>query len=237
MATVLFWAPGCYFEASFNLFAISLIGDMVMRFQGKSRTNPERTLRAMNPHPPSSISPHELKNLLPSGCCLIDVREPVEHREERIAGAKSIPLDQLEKRSGEIDRNSRVVVMCRGGKRGEEALKKLCTMGITDVCNLEGGILAWKSAGLEVATSGRKGLPLMQQVQVTIGLGVLTGAVLALSVHPYWVLLCAFFGAGMVMAGITGWCGLAIALSKMPWNRVAGKSCNTSGSCSNSSPE
>jgi hypothetical protein len=56
----------------------------------------------------------------------------------------------------------------------------------------------------------------MQQVQLAIGTGVLTGAVLALTVHPYWIFLSVFFGAGLIFADSTGWCGLAILLSKMP---------------------
>jgi hypothetical protein len=68
----------------------------------------------------------------------------------------------------------------------------------------------------------------MQQVQLAIGTGVLSGAVLALTVHPSWVFLCAFFGGGLTMAGATGWCGLAILMSKMPWNRVKGKHCAAS---------
>lgn len=171
------------------------------------------------------IQPAELELLLPSGCCLIDVREPVEHAEEHIVGAKLIPLGQLDHRSQEIDRNAPVVVMCRSGKRGGEALRKIQAMGITNVRNLEGGILAWKSDGHPVEKSRGNAMPLMQQVQLTIGLGVLSGAILALTVHPNWVFLCAFFGAGLTMAGTTGWCGLAILMSKMPWNRAAGKSC------------
>lgn len=181
-----------------------------------------------------SILPTELNTLLSKGCCLVDVREPVEHAEEHITAAKLIPLGQLEKRTAEIDRNAPVVVMCRSGKRGGEALKKLQALGITEARNLEGGILAWKAAGLPVGTSGKKVFPLMQQVQLTIGLGVLTGAILALTVNPNWVFLCAFFGAGLTMAGSTGWCGLAILMSKMPWNRVAGQSCCSTGNCSTS---
>lgn len=180
------------------------------------------------------IQPAELKSLLPSGCRLIDVREPVEYAEEHIVGAKLIPLGQLEQRSDEIDRKAPVVVMCRSGKRGAEAVKKLHALGITNVRNLEGGILAWKGDGHPTGKNRSGTLPLMQQVQLTIGLGVLTGAILALTVHPNWVFLCAFFGAGLTMAGSTGWCGLAILMSKMPWNRVAGQSCCTSGNCSTS---
>jgi rhodanese-related sulfurtransferase len=179
-----------------------------------------------------TILPQELKSMLPGGCCLVDVREPVEHAEQHLPEAKLIPLGQLEKRVAEIDRSGPVVVMCRSGKRGTEALNKLRALGIHDVRNLEGGILGWKEAGLPVATSGKRGLPLMQQVQLTIGLGVLTGAILALTVHPNWVFLCAFFGAGLTMAGSTGWCGLAILMSKMPWNRVSGQTSCASGNCS-----
>lgn len=181
-----------------------------------------------------SILPTELNDLLSKGCCLVDVREPVEHAEEHVTGAKLIPLSQLERRKAEIDRSSPLVLMCRSGKRGGEALKKLHALGFTGARNLEGGMLAWKAAGLPVATSGRKVFPLMQQVQLTIGLGVLTGAILALTVNPNWVFLCAFFGAGLTFAGSTGWCGLAILMSKMPWNRVASQSCCASGNCSTS---
>ena len=196
----------------------------------KSSTIPTLTMHSNNP----SVRPPELKSLLSTGCCLVDVREPVEHAEDHIDGAKLIPLGQLEKRIGEIDRNAQVVVMCRSGKRGMEALGKLEGLGFHDVKNLEGGILAWKEAGHPVNTGGKKAIPLMQQVQLAIGLGVLTGAILALTVNPNWVLLCAFFGAGLTMAGSTGWCGLAILMSKMPWNRVAGQSCRASGNCSTS---
>jgi hypothetical protein len=39
-------------------------------------------------------------------------------------------------------------------------------------------------------------------------------------VNKNFALIPAFLGAGLTMAGSTGWCGLAILLSKMPWNRV-----------------
>ncbi|MES2474768.1 MAG: rhodanese-like domain-containing protein [Verrucomicrobiota bacterium] len=180
-------------------------------------------------HP--NIPPVELQSLLANGCCLVDVREPVEHAEAHIAGARLIPLGQLEQRITEIDRSCPVVVMCQGGKRGAEAREKLTKLGLSDVRNLNGGILAWKSAGLPVTASTRKVLPLMRQVQLTIGLGVLTGVALAKLVHPNFIYLSAFFGAGLVFAGSTGWCGLAILMAKMPWNRVPGHACCARENC------
>jgi rhodanese-related sulfurtransferase len=173
----------------------------------------------------STILPAELKALLTTGCCLVDVREPVEYAEAHIAGSKLIPSGNLTKRISEIDRNLPVIVTCRSGKRGEAAVKNLKALGVHDARNLEGGVLAWKAAGFPLDQSGKKGLPLMQQVQLVIGLGVLTGAIFSLTLHPNWVLLCAFFGAGLSVAGTTGWCGLAILVSKMPWNRASCESC------------
>ena len=174
------------------------------------------------------ILPVELKTLMTTGCCLVDVREPVEHAEEHIDGAKLIPLGQIKRRAPEIDRNQPLVITCRSGKRGAEAVKKLQAMGFTNACNLEGGVLAWKAAGYPVSKSAQRVFPLMRQVQLTIGLGVLTGALLSLTVHPNWVFLCAFFGAGLTFAGSTGWCGLAILMSKMPWNRLNCRTCSNS---------
>ncbi len=182
---------------------------------------------------PSSIRPSELNQLLSTGCCLVDVREPIEYAEEHISGAKLIPLGQLERRVSEIDRSQPLVVMCRGGKRGAEGLKKLETLGFTGGRNLEGGILAWRAAGLPLAKAEKKVFPLMQQVQIVIGLGVLTGVILSRTVNSNWIFLSAFFGAGLLFAGISGWCGLAILMSKMPWNRVNGQTCCSSGNCSN----
>lgn len=86
----------------------------------------------------------------------MNVREPVEHAEEQITGAKRIPLGQLEKRAAEIDRRGPVVVMCRSGKRGGEALKKLQALGVTEARNLDGGMLASKAAELPTGTSEKK---------------------------------------------------------------------------------
>jgi rhodanese-related sulfurtransferase len=175
------------------------------------------------------INAAELAQNLLDGCCqLVDVREPVEYAEERIKGAKLVPLGELERRCGELDKSKPVVVMCRAGTRGQQALNKLRALGFEQVSNLDGGILAWAAAGKPMERSERRGLPLMRQVQLIIGLCVLTGSILALTVNPLFAAIPAFFGAGLTLAGSTGWCGLALLLAKMPWNNRAcakGESC------------
>jgi rhodanese-related sulfurtransferase len=176
----------------------------------------------MNPASSSGLSPQQLASALAAGGCqLIDVREPVEHAEAHVSGARLIPLGRIEARCSEIDRQRPVIVMCQAGKRGQAAAEKLLKLGFNDVRNLEGGMLAWKAAGMVCAEGSRQGIPLMRQVQLVIGACVFVGSLLAVWVDPRWVYLPMFFGAGLIFAGSTGFCGLALLLAKMPWNQVS----------------
>jgi len=90
-----------------------------------------------------------------------------------------------------------------------------------DALMLEGGIEAWKKAGLPVATDAKAPLELNRQVQITIGLLMLTGVALTLFVDSIFIALPAFLGAGLLFAGLSGWCGMAHLLALAPWNRRA----------------
>ncbi len=174
------------------------------------------------------IQSNELLQATRSGgkIALIDVRTPVEHDEMRISGSLLMPLDRLEPAAVKSisATTERCVLICRSGRRAEQAYGKLRAAGCEKLVILEGGVLAWESAGLPLERGARKVLPLMRQVQLVIGLLALTGSVLALAVDKNFALIPAILGAGLTMAGSTGWCGLAILLSKMPWNRVRGGS-------------
>jgi hypothetical protein len=71
-------------------------------------------------------------------------------------------------------------------------------------------------------------LPLMRQVQITVGFVSAIGATLALTISPWFAVIPLLAGCGLLFAGLTGFCGLALLLAKMPWNRAT--NCN-SGSC------
>jgi len=88
-----------------------------------------------------------------------------------------------------------------------------------DIYNLEGGIEAWNAAGLTVASSGKAFLPLDRQVQLTIGLLLIAGSVLGTLFSPAWFFLTGLIGVGLTVAGLTGFCGLALVMAKMPWNQ------------------
>lgn len=150
---------------------------------------------------------------------LVDVREPGEHRTCCIVDAHLSPLGSVALDGIEIQ-NKKVVIHCQKGARGKTACEILASRHPElEIYNLDGGITGWQEAGLAVKKSDSKVLPLDRQVQLTIGSGVVAGAILASTVSPDFIWLSAFFGAGLVMAGAIGICPLARAMAKMPWNR------------------
>ena len=173
----------------------------------------------------ATVTPVELKSALSSGPTpeLIDVRTPAEFRELHVAGARNVPLDRLDPAALRNETSAGfgkpLYVICQRGGRGKQACEKLAAAGWTDVVNVEGGTLACEAAGLEVVR-GKKTISLERQVRIAAGTLVLIGAVLALTVHPYFAGLSAFFGAGPIYAGNTATCGMAMCLARMPWNQV-----------------
>ena len=151
---------------------------------------------------------------------VVDVREPAEHQANKIKGSSLVPLANICKKSLPQYQNKKLVLHCHSGKRSQSACQKLLAEdGDLEVYNLEGGISAWIAAGNAAQKSGSFFLPLDRQVQLAIGLGVLAGSLLGYFVHPAFCFLAAFFGAGLSFAGLSGYCGLAILMAKMPWNR------------------
>src|SRR5688572_21307547 len=179
----------------------------------------------------TTISPQELAGLRSAGQQfeLLDVRTPVEFREIHVDFARNVPLDRLDAQAIRAERNGSgepLYVICRSGSRGKQACEKLVAAGL-NVVNVEGGTLAWEAAGLPVVR-GKKTISLERQVRIVAGFLVLLGAVLAMTVHPYFAGLSAFVGAGLMFAGITDTCGMGMILARMPWNHVpktSGETC------------
>ncbi len=109
---------------------------------------------------------------------------------------------------------------CQSGKRSAEACKKLLIQEPTlDVYSLEGGIIAWKKAGFNVNQSSSKILSIDRQTQLIVGFLVVLGIILGTWVHNGFYIISIFVGTGLMFAGITGWCGMAKLLAKIPWNQ------------------
>lgn len=161
---------------------------------------------------------------------LIDVRTPVEYREVHLQIARNVPLDQLDPATLMKDRdgsaNEPLYVVCRSGSRGRQACEKFVQAGFSNVVNVEGGTMACLQAGLPVVR-GKSAISLERQVRIAAGLLVLIGAALGWLVHPAFIGLSAFVGAGLVFAGITDTCGMGLILARMPWNRVEPVTCST----------
>ncbi len=154
---------------------------------------------------------------------LVDVRTPVEFREVHVDIARNIPLDQLDPAAFLHDRNGSanepLYVICRSESRGQQACEKFFQAGFSNVVNIEGGTMACVEAGLPVIR-GKKTISLERQVRIAAGSLVLLGAALSF-LHPAFIGLSAFVGAGLVFAGITDTCGMGMILARMPWNRCS----------------
>lgn len=173
----------------------------------------------------ATISPQELSRLQQGAKSieLIDVRTPVEFQELHVEFARNVPLDRLDPKAIQAERNGGadqpLYVICRSGSRAKQACEKFLAAGLTNVVNVEGGTLACEAAGLPVVR-GKKAISLERQVRIAAGSLVVIGSALGLFVHPYFIALAAFVGAGLVFSGITDTCGMAMLLARMPWNQV-----------------
>lgn len=88
---------------------------------------------------------------------VVDVRYANEWDAGHIEGSIHIPVDELDDRSGELDRSRPVVTVCRSGSRSAAAANALSDEGI-NAESLDGGVLAWAKAGLPLtATDGQPG--------------------------------------------------------------------------------
>lgn len=169
-----------------------------------------------------ALTPQDVAARLKAGrITLIDIREADEHAREHIAGAVSVPLSALEKSRLGLSASGDVVFHCKSGMRTSANCGRLAEHVEGPAYLLAGGLDAWKRAGLAVTKKAGAPIELMRQVQIVIGLLVLTGVALTLTVHPAFIVIPAFMGAGLTFAGLSGWCGMAKLIALAPWNRKA----------------
>ena len=166
------------------------------------------------------ISPQEAERRLAVGeALLIDVREPAEFAASHVPLAVSLPLGSLPEMLTELPRDRTWIFQCQSGMRSAQACMLAAARG--DSISLDGGIAAWQAAGLPVIGNAGPRLSIFRQVQMIVG------AMVALLVAAGFAGLTAAFvvagimGAMLAFAGATGWCGLAMLLARMPWNRTA----------------
>ncbi|QFU16712.1 rhodanese family protein [Microvirga thermotolerans] len=169
-----------------------------------------------------TLSPKDAKRLLDRGATLMDIREADEHARERIPGARLMPLSKLDEAELALHGGRPVIFHCKSGARTKGSATRLAAKvgGTCEAFIVEGGIDAWKKAGLPVAVDRRQPLELQRQVQIGAGSMAFAGTLLGLLVSPWFLIVPTFVGAGLMVAGITGFCGMARILVKAPWNRA-----------------
>lgn len=172
----------------------------------------------------STISPNACQARIARGevIDLIDVRTPGEFASLRAAVARSVPLETIVSAfAGALQAGPPILLLCKSGARATKARSALLAAGCErDVCVVEGGTDAWVASGLPVVRDdSRCVLSLDRQVRIVAGSLVAIGAALGFLVHPYWIALSFAVGCGLVFAGVTNTCGLAMLLARLPWNR------------------
>ncbi|MDJ1158970.1 rhodanese-like domain-containing protein [Chelatococcus sp. SYSU_G07232] len=167
------------------------------------------------------LSPADARRLCDGGALLVDIREADEFARERIPGARHLPLSLLDRAEFAPPPGAAVIFLCRSGARtaGNAARLAARARGAAGVYLLAGGLDAWKKAGLPVAADRGRPLELQRQVQIAAGALALGGSLLGLVVSPWFLVVPAFVGAGLITAGVTGFCAMARLLLRMPWNR------------------
>ncbi|ALB63202.1 Rhodanese-related sulfurtransferases [Cronobacter condimenti 1330] len=174
--------------------------------------------------PAVTVTPEEARALIARQMPLIDIRGTDEWRREHIAGARTLPLEHIAHGMSDdsaLRAADTVVFHCQSGMRTGNAAEQLsAAVYPAKAVLMQGGLNAWKAAGYPVEADRRQPLPLMRQVQMTAGALALGGTLAGAFLTPAFYCIPGIVGTGLIVAGITGWCGMAKLLAVMPWNQA-----------------
>lgn len=88
---------------------------------------------------------------------ILDVRTEEEHRSHRLPNATLLPVQELEQRLHELDREANWLVHCEHGRRSLWACELLAQAGFRRLANLSGGLAYWSGSGLPLETGSPRG--------------------------------------------------------------------------------
>lgn len=149
---------------------------------------------------------------------LVDVRSATEFATAHLPGAINIPLEQIELRTADLEKNVPIVLVCQAGIRAALARDFLAGRDM-ELMVLEGGTDAWVKAGRPVIRNTIARWALERQVRFAAGALVLTGVLLSVVLSPWWLVVSGFVGCGLIFAGVTNLCLMGELLARMSWNR------------------
>jgi rhodanese-related sulfurtransferase len=99
------------------------------------------------------VSAAEAKQIIDGGSQLVDVRTDVEFEAGHIPGARHIPVADLQREAAGLSKDAPILIYCRSGNRSGPAAAAFAASG-WDAHSIEGGLLAWHEAGLELEPTG-----------------------------------------------------------------------------------
>jgi rhodanese-related sulfurtransferase len=102
---------------------------------------------------PADVDVTTAAGLRDAGAVVLDVREPSEWAEGHVPGATLIPLGELARRASELPHDGTIVVICRSGNRSAQGRDILLAAGY-EATSVDGGMTAWRAAGLPVEAGG-----------------------------------------------------------------------------------
>lgn len=177
-------------------------------------------------YPPSSLGDFTLSNPeadshpsdLNARQLVVDVRMPSEYATAHIPGSINIPLPEVANHissltSLDVDK---ILLVCQSGQRATSCHKTFDGSNVT-VEVYEGGLSAWQATGGAVI-EGRQKWSLERQVRLAAGSIVLT-SIIASTKIPKAKYVAGFIGAGLTFAAVSNTCGMAAALSRLPYNQ------------------
>jgi len=175
----------------------------------------------------ASTTPEQLASLRQLGQrpAILDVSAPGEYHAGHIEGACLVPLGEIDPqtlrriigRPG-AGRYETLYLTCHSGVLARQAADRLLRAGYYNLAVVAGGTQAWDQAGLPMVRR-RPPLTLDRQVQIALGTLLILPVVLGFTVHELFFAAVPLIGAGLLLAGVTRWSGMARLLALMPWNR------------------
>jgi glyoxylase-like metal-dependent hydrolase (beta-lactamase superfamily II)/rhodanese-related sulfurtransferase len=162
---------------------------------------------------------------------LLDVRttEELNEMSVKVNDVKHIPLQSLASSIGSMSGQKSYYVLCRTGHRATMAAMSLMQNGFTNVSVIEGGINAWDKANLPINKHGGT-ISLERQVRIIAGCLIVIGSLLSL-VNIWFIIVPLWVGGGLIFAGVSNNCMMALLLMKLPYNKKS-LSGDGSGGCS-----
>lgn len=156
------------------------------------------------------ISPLQAQGLIGNGAQLVDIRSAQEFAEGSAAGAHNQTLGMIER----FAPGTEVIFLCRTGKRTAMNERELAALAASPAYRVEGGLEAWRAAGLPVAAAQQGRAVLQGMPLLFAGALSLFGLLLGWMYTDWWLLIPAFVAGDMAYAGATGSSVSAMAMAR-----------------------